>query len=138
MARLLLPRWTPRQAIIRALSAVREPSVFDPKATVTPSIHIEKLHRTHNVEHSHAGNRSLIASSGHALQAQQSNSSQTYVAVSDNEIVGFYTIVAGEFSTRRPRARRQGHVPHPIPLLVLARLAVHINAQGRALVPAAP
>ena len=61
------------------------------------SLHIEKLHRTHNVEQLTCGqselDRFLIR---HALQAQQANSSQTYVAVSDNEIVGFYTIVAGE------------------------------------------
>jgi GNAT superfamily N-acetyltransferase len=100
---------------------------------VTRSLHIEKLHRTHNVEQFTCGqpelDRFLIR---HALQAQQSHSSQTYVAVSDNEIVGFYTIVAGEVAhAHAPERIVKGMSRHPIPLLVLARLAVHTEAQGR-------
>ena len=68
----------------------------------------------------------------HALQAQQSNSSQTYVAVSGDEVVGFYTIVAGEVQhAQAPERVVKGMSRHPIPLLVLARFAVHVNAQGR-------
>jgi GNAT superfamily N-acetyltransferase len=100
---------------------------------VKPSLHIEKLHRTHNVEQFTCGqpelDRFLIR---HALQAQQSNSSQTYVAVSGDEVVGFYTIVAGEVQhAQAPERIVKGMSRHPIPLLVLARFAVHVNAQGR-------
>jgi GNAT superfamily N-acetyltransferase len=100
---------------------------------VTPSLHIEKLHRTHNVEQFTCGqpelDRFLIR---HALQAQQSNSSQTYVAVSGTEIVGFYTIVAGEVQhAQAPERVVKGMSRHPIPLLVLARLAVHTKAQRK-------
>jgi GNAT superfamily N-acetyltransferase len=96
-------------------------------------LHIEKLHRTHNVEQFTCGqpelDRFLIR---HALQAQQSNSSQTYVAVSGDEVAGFYTIVAGEIQhAQAPERVVKGMSRHPIPLLVLARLAVHTNAQGR-------
>jgi GNAT superfamily N-acetyltransferase len=102
---------------------------------VTHLLHIEKLHRTHNVEQFTCGqpqlDRFLIR---HALQAQQANSSQTYVAVTDNEIVGYYTIVAGEVShAQAPERVVKGMPRHPIPLLVLARLAVHTKAQGRGL-----
>ena len=98
-----------------------------------PSLHIEKLHRTHNVEQFTCGqqelDRFLIR---HALQAQQSNSSQTYVAVSGDEVAGFYTIVAGEVQhAQAPERVVKGMSRHPIPLLVLARFAVHVNAQGR-------
>jgi GNAT superfamily N-acetyltransferase len=100
---------------------------------VTPSLHIEKLRRTHNVESFTCGqpqlDRFLIR---HALQAQQANSSQTYVAVSGNEVVGYYTIVAGEvLHAQAPERVVKGMPRHPIPLLVLARLAVHTKAQGR-------
>ena len=94
---------------------------------------IEKLHRAHAVERFTCGqpelDRFLIR---HALQAQQANSSQTYVALGDNEVVGFYTIVAGEAQhAQAPERVAKGMPRHPIPLLVLARLAVHLNAQGR-------
>jgi GNAT superfamily N-acetyltransferase len=100
---------------------------------VRSSLQIEKLDRTHAVEHFACGqpelDRFLIR---HALQAQQANSSQTYVAVSDGEVVGFYTIVAGEVQhAKAPERMVKGMPRHPIPLLVLARLAVHLKAQGR-------
>jgi len=60
---------------------------------VTVSLHIEKLHRTHVVDHFTCGqpelDRFLIR---HALQAQQANSSQTYVAIGDGEVVGFAAV----------------------------------------------
>ena len=100
---------------------------------MTPSLHIEKLHRTHNVEQFTCGQPELDRFlTRHALQAQQSNSSQTYVAVSDSEIVGFYTIVAGEVQhAQAPERVVKGMSRHPIPLLVLARLAVHTKTQRK-------
>ena len=54
---------------------------------MTGSLHIEKLHRTHAVEQFSCGQAELDRFlTRHALQAQQANSSQTYVAVSGNEI----------------------------------------------------
>ncbi len=102
---------------------------------MTASLHIEKLHRSHNVEPFTCGQPQLDRFlSRHALQAQQANSSQTYVAVSGGEVVGFYTIVAGEvLHAHAPERVIKGMPRHPIPLLVLARLAVHTKAQGRGL-----
>ena len=100
---------------------------------MTAPLRIEKLRRSHVVDHFTCGqpelDRFLIR---HALQAQQANSSQTYVAIGDGEVVGFYTIVAGEVRhADAPERVVKGMPRHPIPLLVLARLAVHTNAQGR-------
>ncbi|MCP3461115.1 GNAT family N-acetyltransferase [Bradyrhizobium sp. CCGUVB23] len=100
---------------------------------MTGSLRIEKLDRNHAIEPFTCGqpelDRFLIR---HALQAQQSNSSQTYVAVADQEVIGFYTIVAGEVHhANAPERVVKGMPRHPIPLLVLARLAVHTSMQGR-------
>ncbi|MGY3447167.1 GNAT family N-acetyltransferase [Bradyrhizobium sp. USDA 4473] len=100
---------------------------------MTSSLRIEKLDRTHAVEPFTCGqpelDRFLVR---HALSAQQSNSSQTYIALAGQEIVGFYTIVAGEVHhANAPERVVKGMPRHPIPLLVLARLAVHSSAQGR-------
>jgi GNAT superfamily N-acetyltransferase len=100
---------------------------------VKDELRIEKLDRTHAVEAFTCGqpelDRFLIR---HALSAQQSNSSQTYVARAGQEVIGFYTIVAGEVHhANAPERVAKGMPRHPIPLLVLARLAVHSSAQGR-------
>lgn len=100
---------------------------------MTAPLRIEKLQRTHAVESFTCGqpelDRFLIR---HALQAQQMNSSQTYVGVSDKTIVGYYTIVAGEVRhADAPERVVKGMPRHPIPLLILARLAVHGEWQSR-------
>jgi GNAT superfamily N-acetyltransferase len=100
---------------------------------VKDALHIEKLQRTHEIEAFDCGqpelNRFLIR---HALQAQQANSSQTYVGLSGKTVIGFFTIVAGEVRHAEAPARVvKGMSRHPIPLLVLARLAVHSEWQGR-------
>lgn len=100
---------------------------------MTAPLRIEKLDRTHAVEEFTCGqselDRFLIR---HALQAQQANSSQTYVGVSGKTVVGYYTIVAGEVRhADAPERIGKGMPRHPIPLLILARLAVHSDWQGR-------
>jgi predicted N-acetyltransferase YhbS len=102
---------------------------------VTDALHIEKLDRRHTVERFTCGqpelDRFLIR---HALQAQQARSSQTYVAVRGGDVVGYYTIVASEVKHADAPARVAKGMPrHPIPLLVLARLAVPTEMQGKGL-----
>ncbi len=102
---------------------------------MTPAPRVEKLSRAHAVENFNCGqpelDRFLIR---HALQAQQANSSQTYVAVSNEIVVGYSTFVVGqvEHAEAPPRVVK-GMPRYPIPLLVLARLAVHREWQGRGL-----
>ncbi|HUZ91109.1 MAG TPA: GNAT family N-acetyltransferase [Methylocella sp.] len=102
---------------------------------MTAALRIEKLQRTHAVEQFTCGqpelDRFLVR---HALQAQLSNASQTYVGLSDAAVVGFYTIVVSEVQhADAPERVAKGMPRHPIPLLVLARLAVHSDWQGRGL-----
>ena len=99
---------------------------------MTTSLCIEKLRRTHAVEEFTCGqpelDRFLIR---HALKAQQMNSSQTYVGLSDEMVIGYYTIVASEVRhADAPERIVKGMPRYPIPLLVLARLAVHSEWQG--------
>jgi GNAT superfamily N-acetyltransferase len=94
---------------------------------------IEKLHRTHAVEDFACGrpelDRFLIR---HALQAQQAGSSLTYVGVADRSIIGFYSLVVGEVRhADAPERVVKGMPRHPIPLMVLARLATHSDWRGR-------
>lgn len=98
-------------------------------------LRIEKLGRAHAVDAFDCGqealNRFLIR---HALQAQLSGGSQTYIAQSGEEIVGYYTLVFGEVRFEEaPERLTKGMARHPVPLMVLARLAVSTAWQGRGL-----
>lgn len=100
---------------------------------MTSPLRIEKLHRTHAVEDFTCGQPELDRFlTRHALQAQQAGSSLTYVALSDNAVIGFYSLVVGEVRhADAPERVVKGMPRHPIPLMVLARLAVHSDWQGR-------
>lgn len=100
---------------------------------MTAGLRIEKLRRSHGVEGFDCGkealNRFLVR---HSLQSQQSGASQTYVALAGNKIVGFYTLVFGQVEYEgAPERLTKGLARHPVPLMVLARLAVSSPWQGQ-------
>jgi predicted N-acetyltransferase YhbS len=96
---------------------------------------IEKLERNHAIEAFDCGrealNRFLIR---YALQNQQAGASQTYVATVDKEIVGYYSLVVGQVEySDAPERLTKGLARHPVPIMLLARLAVSISWQGKGL-----
>ncbi len=87
---------------------------------------IEKLARHHPVDGFDCGqfalNRFLTR---FALTSQQANASQTYLGLADTNVVGFYTLVVSEVAyDDAPDRLTRGLARHPVPLLLLARLAV--------------
>jgi GNAT superfamily N-acetyltransferase len=100
---------------------------------VTDRLRIEKLNRRHAVENFSCGkpelDRFLIR---HALQAQQAGSAQTFVGLSDETVIGYYSLVVGEVRhAEAPERVGKGMPRFPIPLMVLARLAVDHGWHGR-------
>lgn len=97
--------------------------------------HIEKLTRSHSVDAFDCGqealNRFLIR---FAFQNQQGGASSTYLALMDDEVVGYYTLVVGqvEHADAHPRLTK-GLARHPVPIMLLARLAVAARMQGQGL-----
>lgn len=94
---------------------------------------VEKLHRRHAVDAFDCGeeplNRFLIR---YAFQNQQANASQTYVGLADDEVIGFYTLVVGEVAYEgAPERLTKGLARHPVPIMLLARLAVSLDWQGK-------
>jgi GNAT superfamily N-acetyltransferase len=69
-----------------------------------------------------------------ALLGQQANSSQTYVVCRGRQVAGYYTLAVGAvaWDEAPPRAAK-GLARHPIPVMILARLAVHRTQQGAGL-----
>jgi predicted N-acetyltransferase YhbS len=69
-----------------------------------------------------------------ALQNQQAGASQTYVALSEDLIVGYYTLVVGQVEyADAPQRLTKGMARHPVPIMLLARLAVAVTWQGKGL-----
>ena len=99
------------------------------------NLRIEKLQRGHAVEGFDCGgealNRFLIR---HALQNEQAGASRTYVALDDTEIAGYYTLVVGQVEhAAAPERLKKGLARHPVPIMLLARLAIATHWQGKGL-----
>jgi GNAT superfamily N-acetyltransferase len=94
---------------------------------------IEKLARHHIVDGFNCGqealNRFLLR---FALPNQQANASQTYVGLADSTVIGFYTLAVGEVAFEdAPERLTKGLAHHPVPIMLLARLAVSVSWQGK-------
>ena len=68
----------------------------------------------------------------HARQAQASGSSKTYVIAQGERIAGYFSLTVGQIDTlEAPDRVRRGMGSYPIPVVILARLAVSLSDQGR-------
>ena len=65
---------------------------------------------------------------------QKANSAQTYVCCLRGEVVGFYSLTVGSVDPGDAPARiMKGLARHPLPVMILARLAVDRGHQGQGL-----
>ena len=70
----------------------------------------------------------------YALQNQKKHSARTYVATRANQIVGYYSLAYGSVSLEEAPQTVKSRLPrHPIPVILLARLAVDSTEQARGL-----
>jgi GNAT superfamily N-acetyltransferase len=70
----------------------------------------------------------------HALLNQKAHSAQTYVCCLGNEVVGFYSLAVGSVDPVSAPARvMKGLARHPVPVMLLARLAVDSAHQRKGL-----
>ena len=68
----------------------------------------------------------------HALQAQSSGSAKTFVVLEDARVVGYLSLAVGQAdAVEVPDRVRKGMGQFPIPVVILARLAVSLQDQGR-------
>ena len=99
-----------------------------------PNKIIEKLDRSHITEAFDCGipdlNSFLV---NHALTNQKANSAQTYVGCEDRQVIGYYSLAVGSaIHASAPSRVTRGLAKHPVPVMLLARLAVdrHYQSQG--------
>ncbi len=96
---------------------------------------IRKLNRSDEVEPFDCGfdaiNRYLAR---FALTSQSAGSAQTYVAVTAERVVGYYSLAVGAVAhANAPTRIVKGLARHPVPVMLLARLAVDTSMKGKGL-----
>lgn len=94
---------------------------------------IEKLRRNHAIDAFDCGqidlNRWLLK---HALPNQAAHAAQTYVGLAGGVVVGYYSLAVAQVEyAAAPERLRKGLARHPVPIMLLARLAVHKDWQGK-------
>lgn len=68
----------------------------------------------------------------HARQAQGSGSAKTFVVADDDRTAGYFSLTIGQVDTMEaPERIRKGMGQYPVPVVILARLAVSQRDQGR-------
>ena len=102
---------------------------------MTSGLRIEKLRRDHRVDDFDCGEEALNQFLYRfAFQAQQAGASQTYLALDGDEVAGFYSLAVGSVAHRdAPERLAKGLARHPIPVMLLARLAISRSHQGKGL-----
>ena len=93
---------------------------------------IEKLRRDHPIEGFDCGREALNRFlARYALQSQQAGGSTTYLALEDGRTIGYFTLAVGHVEyADAPERVAKGLSRHPMPIMLLARLAVSSDRQG--------
>jgi GNAT superfamily N-acetyltransferase len=94
---------------------------------------VEKLRSDHPIEGFDCGreelNRYLLR---YAWANQQAGAAQTYVGLVGDAVVGYHTLSVGQVSREEaPERLTKGLARHPVPIMLLARLAVERRWQGQ-------
>lgn len=95
----------------------------------------QPLDASHRLEAFDCGNPALTDwLLQHARQAQDSGSARTFVVCDQDRVAGYYSLTVGQIDTlAAPERMRRGMGQYPIPLVILARLAVDLDYQKRGL-----
>lgn len=93
----------------------------------------QPLDANHRLEEFDCGKPALTDwLSRHARQAQGSGSARTFVVCDGDRVAGYFSLTVGQIDTiEAPERIRRGMGQYPIPLVILARLAVDLDYQGQ-------
>lgn len=68
-----------------------------------------------------------------ALANQVSGATRTFVICVEHKVVGFYALASGAISVQSSVGKFKRNMPNPIPVVILARLAIDSKFQGQGL-----
>ncbi|OCQ54100.1 Acetyltransferase (GNAT) family protein [Photorhabdus australis subsp. thailandensis] len=66
-----------------------------------------------------------------ALKNQKENASRTYVVSENKNVIAYYSLATGSIMSEEAISKFKRNMPNPIPVIILARLAVDKNYQGK-------
>jgi GNAT superfamily N-acetyltransferase len=94
---------------------------------------VEKLRPDHPIEGFDCGRDELnMYLLRYAWANQQAGAAQTYVGLVGDPVVGYYTLAVGQVTREEaPERLTKGLARHPVPIMLLARLAVDRRSQGQ-------
>jgi GNAT superfamily N-acetyltransferase len=94
---------------------------------------VEKLRPDHPIESFDCGREELNRYLHRfAWQNQQAGTAQNYVGLSGDAVVGYYTLAVGHVTREEaPERLTKGLARHPVPTMLLARLAADHRWQGQ-------
>jgi GNAT superfamily N-acetyltransferase len=92
-----------------------------------------KLDKAHATDAFNCGSAPLnVYLQRHALANQSAGAAQTYAAVLDGAVVGYYSLSAASVEyDQAPERAKKGLARHPVPVILIARLAVDHTWQGK-------
>lgn len=101
--------------------------------TKPPLSEVELLGTNHDIAEFDCGNHASLNDwlKRFARMNQASGVTRTYVIHRDFKVVGYYSLAPGSISRREATVRASKSAPEPIPIVLLARLAVDKREQGR-------
>jgi GNAT superfamily N-acetyltransferase len=70
-----------------------------------------------------------------ALSNEESGASRTYVVCAGQKVVGYYALAVGAIAHAGAPGRVRRNMPDPVPVMVIGRLAVHKDCQGKTIGP---
>ena len=97
----------------------------------------EKLRVDHDLSQFECGEPSLDDwLQRRALRNEESGASRTYVVCAGQRVVGYYALAVGAVAHAEAPGRGRRNMPDPVPVMIIGRLAVHKDYQGRKIGPA--
>jgi GNAT superfamily N-acetyltransferase len=92
----------------------------------------EKLNSLHQIETFDSGNSQLDEwLKRRALKNESEGASRTYVLCDRQAVIAYYCLATGAIAQTAATGKVRRNMPDPIPVMVIGRLAVDRNCQGR-------
>ena len=70
-----------------------------------------------------------------ALSNEVSGASRTYLVCVGEQVVGYYALAVGAVTHAEAPGRVRRNMPDPVPVMIIGRLAVHKDYQGKKIAP---